>query len=88
MILKGILELLISLYASMFSGITDFFDMLQAPSFYFGWLSDVLPVFACIRYIIPLVQLIPLFVAIIAILVIRIVIALLHVIFGKLIPIW
>lgn len=85
MIIFGILKLLISLPASLLS---DFTTIAEAPSFYFQWVSDVQPYFEVARYIIPLEQLIPLFLAIIAIIVIRVVIALIRMFFGKIIPLW
>lgn len=88
MIIKGIITGILSIFLGPLSFLTNFLDMAKAPRFYFTWVSDVLPYFECLRYIIPLEELIPLFVAIIGLTVIRVVIALIRVIFGKIIPIW
>lgn len=88
MIIKGIITALLSIILGPLSFLTNFLDMVKAPSFYFTWVTDLLPYFECLRYIIPLEELIPLFVAIIGLTVIRIVIALIRLVFGKVIPIW
>lgn len=88
MIIKNIVSTLLSIVLGPFSILTDFFALLEAPKFYFTWVKDVFPYFECLRYIIPLEELIPLFIAIIGILVIRVVIALIRMLFGKVIPIW
>lgn len=88
MILKGILVGIMSIFLGPFSLLTNLFDMTRHPRFYFEWMSDVQPYFECLRYIIPLEELIPLFIAIIALLVIRIGIALIKLLFGKVVPIW
>lgn len=88
MILKGIITGIMSIFLGPLSFLTNFLDMAKAPRFYFTWVSDILPYFECLRYIIPLEELIPLFVAIIGLTVIRVVIALIRIIFGKIIPIW
>lgn len=88
MILKGIIIGILSIVLGPLSFLTNFLDMAKAPQFYFTWVSDILPYFECLRYIIPLEELIPLFVAIIGLTVIRVVIALIRIIFGKIIPIW
>lgn len=88
MIIKGIITAILSIFFSPVSLLTNFIDMAKAPSFYFVWVTDVLPYFECLRYIIPLEELIPLFVAIIGVTVIRIAIALIKMFFGKIIPIW
>ena len=84
----GLIRGILSIFLGCFSFVIDFFDMLKAPRFYFEWVSDIVPYFECIRYIIPLEQLIPLFIAIIGVTVIRICIALIHIVFGKIIPLW
>lgn len=88
MIIKGIITAILSLVLGPLSFLTNFIDMAKAPKFYFEWVSDVLPYFECLRYIIPLEELIPLFVAIIGVTVIRIVLALIRLFFGKVVPIW
>lgn len=88
MIIKGIITAALSIFLGPLSFLTNFLDMAKAPRFYFTWVTDVLPYFECLRYIIPLEELIPLFVAIIGLTIIRVVIALIRVIFGKIIPIW
>ena len=88
MILKGIITAIMSIVLGPLSFLTNFLDMAKAPRFYFTWVSDILPYFECLRYIIPLEELIPLFVAIIGLTVIRVVIALIRIFFGKIIPIW
>ena len=88
MIIKGILSAICSLFLGPFSFLTDFFGMLKAPKFYFTWIKDVFPYFECLRYIIPLEELIPLFLCIIGLIVIRVVISLIRMLFGKVIPIW
>ena len=88
MILKTILSALISICLGPFGMTTKFFDMMKAPKFYFRWIVDIFPYFECLRYIIPLEELIPLFIAILAVLLIRIIIALMRLFFGKVIPIW
>lgn len=88
MIIKGIITAIMSIFLGPLSFLTNFIDMAKAPKFYFTWMTDVLPYFECIRYIIPLEELIPLFIAILGVLLIRITIALLRLLFGKVIPIW
>ena len=88
MIIKGIITAILSIFYGPLSILTNFVDMAKAPSFYFGWVTDVFPYFECLRYIIPLEELIPLFVAIIGVTVIRIAVALIKMFFGKIIPIW
>lgn len=88
MIIKGIITAILSLVLGPLSLLTNFIDMAKAPKFYFEWVSDVLPYFECLRYIIPLEELIPLFVAILGVTVIRIALALIRLFFGKVIPIW
>ena len=88
MIIKAIITAILSIFLGPLSFLTNFIDMAKAPRFYFTWMSDVLPYFECIRYIIPLEELIPLFVAILGVTFIRIAIAAIRLLFGKIIPIW
>ena len=88
MILKAIIKVLLSLFFAPSTLVSSFVDMSRPPSFSFTWVDDVLPYFECIRYIIPLDQLAPLFVCIIAILVVRIVVAVIRLFVGKIIPVW
>lgn len=88
MIIKAIIEGFMKFFLGPLSIIPTFITMTEHPRMYFTWVADVMPYFECMRYILPLEQLIPLFMAIIAITLIRIVIALIRVIFGKIIPIW
>ena len=88
MIIKGIITAILSLVLGPLSLLTNFIDMARAPSFYFEWVTDVLPYFECLRYVIPLEELIPLFVAILGVTIIRIALALIRLFFGKVIPIW
>lgn len=88
MILKLIIRGFLGIFLGAFSDVIYFFDMLKAPQFYFQWVTDIKPYFDCIRYIIPLDQLVPLFIAIMGVTLVRITIALIHLVFGKLFPIW
>lgn len=88
MIIKGIITAILSIFFAPASLLSNFIDMAKAPRFYFTWLSDVVPYFECLRYIIPLEELIPLFIAILGLLFIRIAIAIIKLLFGKIVPLW
>ena len=88
MILKALISGFLTFFLGPFSIIGFFIDLNNPPSFYFDWVDDVEPYFECLRYIIPMEGLIPLFVAIISITGVRVVIALIKMIFGKIVPIW
>ena len=61
MILKAIITGFLTIFLGPLSFLGAFIDLSQPPSFYFGWVSDLEPYFECLRYIIPLEGLIPLF---------------------------
>ena len=88
MILKMIIMGFMTIFLGPLSFIGSFIDLSKPPEFYFGWVQDLDPYFACLRYIIPMQALIPLFLAVFSITIIRIIIALIKLIFGKVVPIW
>lgn len=88
MILTAIIKGIMTLFLGPISLLPGFIEMSTHPRMYFTWMADVFPYFECLRYVLPLEQLIPLFVALIGVTLLRIIIALIRVFFGKIIPIW
>lgn len=83
MITAAIILFLLSIPSSLLSD----FDA-PAPDFMFDWTDTLNQYFAVIRYILPLRELIPLFICVFAIIAIRIAIAVVKLIFGKVVPVW
>ena len=83
MITAAIIEFLLSIPSTLLSG----FDA-PAPDFMFDWSGSLNQYFAVIRYVLPLRELVPLFICIFAVIALRIFIAVVKLIFGKVLPVW